>query len=180
MRVALLPLLSLLSVLSACTYNLRLPYLYEGDPGVELQPGESATLRFFTSDSRADSGVAMLAGVDYDIGISLLSNWIDGSIDTNERGESLGVDGFADSLMPREFYGMLKRSRSHRWFELMVYQDNCPGESLKGFTELDYDAEQGTWLYRATCTGKASLHVNDAFGFYGNNAGYANITITRR
>ena len=172
----LLPLV----VMTACTYNVRLPYIYEGDPGVELQPGESATLQFFTNDSRADTGVALVAGVDYDIQINQLSNWIDGDIARNERGEPLGVDGFADSLMSLESFNLVKRSRAHRWFELMIFQDNCPGESLRGFTELEFDADNNSWHYRAVCSGKASLHVNDAFGFYANNAGFASVTFTRR
>ncbi|MEX2130082.1 MAG: hypothetical protein WD772_01240, partial [Pseudohongiellaceae bacterium] len=107
-------------------------------------------------------------------------NWTDGSIAADENGQPLGVNGFADSLMPRNFYNLLKRSGAHRWFELMLYQDNCPGESLRGVTELQPAGASGSYVYRAVCSGKLSLHVNDAFGFYGNNAGYANVAITRR
>lgn len=169
-----------LFLLTACHYNVRLPYIYAGEPGVELQPGESASFKFFTNDSRADTGIALQSGVDYAIDIKLLSNWSDGNISSNEDGEPLDARGFADSLMPREFYNHLKRSGSHRWFELMLYQDNCPSESLRGYNEMEKDPETGQLNYRAVCSGKMSMHVNDTWGFYGNNTGYANITITRK
>ena len=171
--------LSSLLLLGSCGYSVRLPYIYEGDAGQELQAGETGNFMFFTNDARADSGIALLAGMDYDIAIAVLSNWTDGNIDTNENGDPLDITGFADSLMPGFVPNALKRSDAHRWFELMLYQDNCPGESLRGITQLPFAPATGLYTYRAFCSGKLSMHVNDAWGFYNNNAGYANVSITR-
>lgn len=163
----------------ACSYNIRLPYLYAGDEGQLLQPGESAQFMFFTNDARADSGISLQAGADYTITIQLLSNWSDGHIHMDEYGQPLGLLGFSDTLMGSPLFNHFKRSGSHRWFELMLYQDNCPGDSLQGFSQLSLDSATGTYSYRAVCSGKLSFHVNDAWGFYNNNAGMASIAITR-
>jgi hypothetical protein len=168
-----------LLLITSCT-QLRVPFLgYKPvDPG-RLSMGESASFHFFPNNARASANIALQAGKDYAIQFALLSNWADGKIDTNETGNPLDAMGFADSLMPVESYNLLKRSRAHRWFELLVYQEGCKGESLKGLHELAYDVQQQSYRYHAPCDGVLRLHVNDAWGFYGNNSGFSSIRLTR-
>ena len=166
-----------LLILSSCNARLYIDQLpgSEGEPSV----GESANFLFFTNESAAASGLRLIDGGDYQIQFTLLSNWIDGSIDQNENGQLLNETGFADSLMPLHSLAILKRSREHRWFELMLYLDSCSRDSLLGVTDLAFDEASGSYTYNANCSGDLKLFVNDSQGFYGNNAGFTNLKITR-
>ena len=81
--------------------------------------------------------------------------------------------------MPVQWLGWTRRSRSHNWFELMLMQPACRSGSLRGVSDLSIDEASGSYNFVATCDGNLTLFVNDSFGFYSNNAGYANIGLTR-
>lgn len=69
--------------LSGCTLVERLG-LHDADPGQSLAPGERVTLHFFTKIPNFDSGVALQAGVRYELDVVLLSNWVDSYIAHND------------------------------------------------------------------------------------------------
>lgn len=171
-------LLGLSLYLSACAIPI-VTFLDGSDGGRDLVSGESATVHFFTNEPNLDTGVRLNAGSRYALDVVILSNWIDSDIEENETGEALDETGFANSVMPFEWLGITRRSRQNRWFELMLYQPDCGRESLRGVTELDVDETNGSYQFIASCDGKLSMFVNDSPGFYGNNAGYANIHLSR-
>jgi len=148
-------------------------------PGEVLMPGETATLQFFTNIANFDTEVGLQANVRYEFKINLLSNWVDRTIDKNENNQSLDEYGFADSVMPISAVSLLKRSREHNWFELMLQQANCKRSSLVGISDLHFDEDSGSYNFVATCDGKLTLFVNDSHGFYGNNSGFASISLSR-
>jgi len=176
LRSALLLGLSL--YLTACAVPIA-TFFDDSGGGRDLARGESATLHFFTNDPNLDTGVRLNAGTRYAVDVVILSNWTDSYIEENETGETLDETGFANSVMPFEWLGFTRRSRQNRWFELMLYQPDCGRESLRGVTELDVDETNGSYQFIASCDGKLSMFVNDSPGFYGNNAGYANINLSR-
>ncbi|HAS48622.1 MAG TPA: hypothetical protein DCS33_04905, partial [Gammaproteobacteria bacterium] len=96
----------------------------DADPGEILLLGKSTTLLFFTNVANFDSEVGLEASAQYKLTITRLSNWVDSSIETNEKNQDLDQYGFADSLMPLAAMALLKRSRDHNWFELMLLQAN--------------------------------------------------------
>lgn len=171
-------LLGLSLYLSACAIPIA-TFLDGSGGGRDLVSGESATVHFFTNEPNLDTGVRLNAGSRYALDVVILSNWIDSDIEENETGEALDETGFANSVMPFEWLGITRRSRQNRWFELMLYQPDCGRESLRGVTELDVDETNGSYQFIASCDGKLSMFVNDSPGFYGNNAGYANIHLSR-
>jgi hypothetical protein len=173
-QLALAALLSL----SACAMPVWMPLLPQ-TPGSPLAQGEAINLHFFTNEANFETGIALQSGRGYTLTLALLSNWIDSNIDTNEDEMPLNERGFADSQMPYEFVSRLKRSRQHRWFELMLYQADCKEESLRGVSDLSFDVESNTYNFVASCDGNLTLFVNDSPGFYGNNVGYANISLSR-
>ena len=165
-------------LLSACAMPAWLPFS-NSDEGQALAPGEAVTLHFFTNMPNFDSGVALRSGAHYQLHVQLLSNWIDLDIERNENGAPLDEKGFDNSLMSWEWLAWLKRSRSHNWFELMLTQPNCKSESELGVSDLSFDEASGSYNFVATCDGNLTLFVNDSHGFYSNNAGYANIALSR-
>jgi hypothetical protein len=179
-RTLKLGILSLGSMflLTACSLGARLG-LSETTPGQNLAPGEHVNFHFFTKIPNFYSGIALQAGARYQLDFVLLSSWIDGTIQRNEQDQKLDERGFANSLMPYEWMGMLRRERDHRWFELMLVQPNCKASSLQGITDLSVDEGSGSYNFVAACDGNLTLFVNDSYGFYSNNAGYANIALSR-
>lgn len=165
-------------LLAACEAP-ELNFFRNSEPGMPLAPGEEVKLDFFTNEMNFDTGIALDAGAGYALSITILSTWIDLDIETNEAGERLDERGFDNSLMPYDWVGYLRRSRDHNWFELMLHQTGCPRSSLTGVSDLEFDTENGSYSFSATCDGNLALFVNDSVGFYGNNAGYANISLTR-
>ncbi len=153
--------------------------LGDADPGEVLMPGEAATLQFFTNIPNFDTEVGLQASVQYELKVNLLSNWVDLDIDKNENDQSLDQYGFADSLMPKLVGSWMKRSSDHNWFELMLQQANCKRSSLVGISDLTFDEASGSYNFVATCDGKLTLFVNDSHGFYGNNSGFASISLSR-
>lgn len=164
--------------LTACATPAWLPIRHK-ESGRILNPGEQATLHFFTREAHVDTGLQLQAGAAYQLNIKLLSYWIDGTIDRNELASKLDEKGFANSVMPAQWMGWLRRSRTHNWFELMLVQRNCKSGSLKGISDIAFDEASGSYNFVATCDGNLSLFVNDSHGFYSNNAGYANIALSR-
>ncbi len=150
----------------------------DADPGQQLVSNERVALHFFTKEPNFDTGVNLQAGNDYRLGVTVLSLWVDSYIEENEHNEPLDERGFDNSVMPLEWLGVTRRSRQHNWFELMLYQPNCKRESLQGVSELEVD-ERGGYRFVAACDGKLTLFVNDTHGFYGNNVGYANLSLSR-
>lgn len=165
-------------LLAACQ-TPRLNIFRYGQPGTPLAVGDEVKIDFFTDEMNFNTGFALDAGAGYALGITILSAWIDRDIDTNEAGEELDERGFDNSLMPWDWAGYLRRSRDHNWFELMLHQPSCPRASLTGVSDLEFDGESGSYNFVASCDGNLALFVNDSVGFYGNNAGYANISLTR-
>ncbi len=104
---------------------------------------------------------------------------MDSTIDKNEKEQTLDQYGFADSVMPLPAVSLLKCSREHNWFELMLLQANCKRSSLVGISDLTFDEASGSYNFVATCDGKLTLFVNDSYGFYGNNSGFASISLSR-
>ena len=153
--------------------------LGDAQPGEVLLSGEARTLRFFTNIPNFDTEIGLRAGAQYALEIDLLSNWVDSNIDQNEKEQALDQYGFADSLMPLQTASLLKRSREHNWFELMLLQANCKRSSLVGISDLTFDEASGSYNFVATCDGKLTLFVNDSYGFYGNNSGFASISLSR-
>ncbi|GJM13694.1 MAG: hypothetical protein DHS20C12_20970 [Pseudohongiella sp.] len=153
--------------------------LGDSEPGEILMPGETATLQFFTNIPNFDTQVGLQENGQYALKINLLSNWVDSTIDKNENNQALDQFGFADSMMPMPGASMLKRSREHNWFELMLLQANCKRSSLVGISDLTFDEASGSYNFVATCDGKLTLFVNDSHGFYGNNSGFASISLSR-
>ena len=153
--------------------------LGDAQPGEVLMPGETAALQFFTNIPNFDTEVGLQASVRYELKINLLSNWVDSTIDKNENEQTLDQYGFADSVMPMRGVSLLKRSREHNWFELMLLQANCKRSSLVGISDLTFDEASGSYNFVATCDGKLTLFVNDSYGFYGNNSGFASISLSR-
>ena len=176
LKSALLPALPLL--FTACTW----PPLDFSRPEVvplELAAGDTRSVDFFTSSRNLDTGIMLFEGSRYSLDIVTLSHWIDGRFERNENGEPLDQRGYSNAMMPFAHLGTFRRAPEHRWFELMLYQPRCKGESLRGITELDTDESSGSYQFVAACDGKLTLFVNDSYGFYGNNAGYANIALSR-
>jgi len=153
--------------------------LGDANPGQVLMPGETESLQLFTNVPNFDTEIGLQSGVRYALKINLLSNWMDSTIDKNEDNEALDQYGFADSLMPLPGVSMLKRSRDHKWFELMLVQAKCKRASLAGISDLTFDEASGSYNFVATCDGKLTLFVNDSYGFYGNNSGFASISLSR-
>jgi hypothetical protein len=153
--------------------------LGDSQPSEVLMPGEKATLQFFTNIPNFDTDVGLQASAQYVLKINLLSNWVDNTFDKNEKEQTLDQYGFADSMMPIQGVSLLKRSREHKWFELMLQQANCKRSSLVGISDLTFDEASGSYNFVATCDGKLTLFVNDSYGFYGNNSGFASISLSR-
>lgn len=151
----------------------------DAQPGEVLMPGETAALQFFTNIPNFDTEVGLQASARYQLRINLLSNWVDSTIGKNENNQTLDQYGFADSVMPIPAASLLKRSREHNWFELMLLQANCKRSSLVGVSDLTFDEDSGSYNFVATCDGKLTLFVNDSYGFYGNNSGFASISLSR-
>jgi len=164
--------------LTSCTVPGWAPF-GDAQPGEVLMPGETAALQFFTNIPNFDTKVGLQANVRYEFKINLLSNWMDRTIDKNENNQSLDEYGFADSVMSMPVVSLLKRSRKHNWFELMLLQANCKRSSLVGISDLTFDEASGSYNFVATCDGKLTLFVNDSHGFYGNNSGFASISLSR-
>ena len=164
--------------LTSCAVPSWVP-LVDAQPNEVLMPGETTTLPFFTNIPNFDTEVGLQASAQYELKINLLSNWVDSTIDKNEERQSLDQYGFADSVMPLPAVSLLKRSREHNWFELMLLQANCKRSSLIGISDLTFDEASGNYNFVATCDGKLTLFVNDSYGFYGNNSGFASISLSR-
>lgn len=171
-------LLALPLAFTACTFP-PLDFSRPETAPLELAPGASKSVDFFTASRNLDTGILLQEGTRYSLDIVTLSHWIDGDIETNEDGEPLDQRGFSNALMPFAHLGTFRRSPEHRWFELMLYQKGCKGESLRGISELAMDESSGSYQFVAPCDGRLTLFVNDSYGFYGNNAGYANIALSR-
>ncbi len=165
-------------LLAACEAP-RVNLFRYSEPGTPLALGDEVKLDFFTNEMSFNTGVLLEAGAGYAFNIAILSAWIDRDVDTNETGEKLDERGFDNSLMPYDWVGYLRRSRDHNWFELMLHQPSCARASLIGVSDLEFDEESGSYGFVATCDGNLALFVNDSVGFYGNNVGYANISLTR-
>lgn len=163
--------------LSSCTFpGIR---IYESSyQGEELNVGDTSNFHFFTNDPNFDTGINLQSGSHYVMDITILSYWADSYIEKNGDREQLNESGFANSLMPLEFLALTKRSHDHHWFELMLYQSRCSRDSLHGVTELEVDKD-GSYNFVAVCDGELTLFVNDTFGFYSNNIGYASISLSR-
>ena len=164
--------------LPACANPAWFPLRHK-ESGQTLSAGEQATLHFFTRDAEFNTGLQLQAGASYQLHIKLLSHWIDGTIARNEHAARLDEKGFANSVMPAQWMGWLRRSRAHNWFELMLVQTKCESGSLMGVSDIAFDEASGSYNFVATCDGNLSLFVNDTHGFYSNNAGYASIAVSR-
>lgn len=151
----------------------------DSESGSPLNAGDASTVHFFTKELSHDTGIQLQSGANYAVAITILSNWMDSDIAFNDAGDALDERGFSNGLMPFELIGLTRRSRSNQWFELMLQQPNCSGDSLTGVNELNYDEESRQYSFTAKCDGKLSLFVNDSYGFYGNNVGYATIELSR-
>ncbi|PCI77148.1 MAG: hypothetical protein COB20_08795 [SAR86 cluster bacterium] len=173
-------LAALLATVSLTSCSLPgLMSLGDAQPGEVLMPGETTALQFFTNIPNFDTEIGLQEGVQYELKINLLSNWLDSTIDRNENKQTLDQYGFADSVMPIPAVSLLKRSREHNWFELMLLQPNCKRSSLVGISDLTFDEASGSYNFVATCDGKLTLFVNDSHGFYSNNSGFASISLSR-
>jgi hypothetical protein len=162
--------------LSACSIG-GITLFDNTSPGSVLAAGESANTHFFTREMNHDTGISLEAGNRYALGVTILSNWIDKDIENNELDQPLNERGFSNTLMPLDMIGLTRRSREHNWFELMLKQPGC-GSAL-GVSDLSYDDNAGAYNFTASCSGNLQLFVNDTIGMYGNNVGYANISISR-
>lgn len=173
-------LLGLSLLLGACTFPPL--YLNSDSPEAEdrtLAAGDSVSVRFFTNYSNFATGVDLREGNRYRVNIVALSNWVDGDIERNAEGEEIDERGFDNELMTFDFLGHARRSREHRWFELMLYQPRCADESLRGVTDLAFDPDTRSYEYSASCDGELHMFVNDSYGFYSNNTGFAGIALSR-
>lgn len=171
-------MITLATLLASC----RLPgirLLGDDEPGMNLATGESQNVFFFTSDSSFETDIGLVGGSEYALSITILSNWVDSYIDDNENQEALDERGFSNELMPISLLGATRCSRSHQWFELMISQSRCPRDSLRGVSDLSYDEDSRSYRFTANCSGELMLHVNAAYGFYGNNMSAANIELAR-
>ncbi len=171
-------LLASMSLLTACALP-RPGFFANDESAIELAIGDSTSVDFFTSVANVNTGITLESGRTYSLQLVILSNWVDGWIEENENGETLNELGFANTLMPLSILGIARRSRQHQWFELMLYQPRCKGDSLRGVSDLNRDATSGQYQFVATCDGTLTLFVNDSYGFYSNNLGYANIAVSR-
>jgi hypothetical protein len=164
------------TVISGCSIG-GLTLFANDETGATLGAGESANTHFFTREVNHDSGIALEAGGQYALDVTILSNWIDSDIENNESDQPLNEKGFSNSLMPLGWVGLTRRSQGHNWFELMLKQPGCGG--ALGVSDLEFSEADGRYNFTANCSGLLKLYVNDAIGFYGNNVGYANITVSR-
>ena len=110
MRYPVLLIFSLLNACNAVMYIDPVP----GNSGQSLAPGQTASFRFFTTDPSNHSGVNLAAGGSYQLEFPIVSNWIDGYIESDESGAAIGPTGFSDNQMPLDSLSLLKRSRQHR------------------------------------------------------------------
>ena len=147
--------------------------------GETLATGDTESIHFFTSVADQDTGLVLVAGSRYRLDVKLLSHWADSYITRNENGDPIDEKGFANSEMPANWLGRLRRSTSHQWFELMLYQPRCKSDSLRGVSDLQQNESSGSYSFVATCDGKLALFVNDNHLAYANNSGYARIAIAR-
>jgi hypothetical protein len=164
------------TVISGCNIG-GLSLFANNETGATLESGETANTHFFTREMNHDSGIALEAGGQYALDVTILSNWVDSDIETNDSLLPLDEKGFSNSKMPWEWVGLTRRSRGHNWFELMLKQPGCSG--AMGVSDLEPSDTTGRYRFTANCSGPLTLYVNDAIGFYGNNVGYANITVSR-
>jgi hypothetical protein len=173
-------LLGFASLITLASCSLPSVSIFQNnDTGTLLTTGGVSTVHFFTKEVNHDTGIRLEAGADYTVGVTILSNWTDSSVAINEDGGALNELGFSNTLMPLEFVGLSRRSRDNHWFELMLEQPSCSRQSLVGVSELSYDDASGNYSFTASCDGNLNLFVNDSYGFYGNNIGYANISLRR-
>lgn len=147
--------------------------------GEPLSSGDNTRLHFFTSEPNFHTDIGLASGATYALKVELLSNWSDATIDENELGHALDEKGFDNSVMPFEWLGNVRRSTEHNWFELMLFQRNCKESSMQGISDLTFNQETKSYEFTASCNGALSLFVNDTRGFYGNNTGYANLSVSR-
>jgi hypothetical protein len=164
------------AVVSGCSIG-GITIFTNNDAGTPLAVGDSANTHFFTREMNHDTGITLESGARYAMGVTILSNWIDSDIATNELELPLDEKGFSNSQMPWDWIGLTRRSKEHNWFELMLKQPGCSG--ALGVSDLDYNEDEGRYSFIANCSGDLQLFVNDAIGFYGNNIGYANISVSR-
>ncbi|MEX0618868.1 MAG: hypothetical protein WDZ76_06850 [Pseudohongiellaceae bacterium] len=161
---------------------MQLPAIQHGDPvtepGRQLAVGERGYFRVFTSESAADSGIHLSSGASYQLMINPWSIWVDGNLLYNENGEAIDERGFNNEAMTwiGGLFSPLRKAPSNRWFELMLRQPACNSE--QGVTALERD-QQGRYRYTPSCDGNLVAFVNDVPGFYGNNGGFASITVQR-
>lgn len=147
-------------------------------PGRFLPVGQDVSFYHFPRETSNDTRILVEAGGRYALDIVDLKDWADNSIWKNEAGELLDERGFSNSLMPFSWMGHTRRSREHRWFELLLYQSECRRESLKGASDMERDAS-GRYIFEPVCDGRLVFFVNDARGFYGNNHGSTRLVLSR-
>lgn len=122
-----------------------------------LAIGESKTIEVASADYWNASGVFVTAGESYQVTAS--GTWTDWYIDTD-------ANGYSNWYL--NLFTLLKRSKSDKWFKLM------------GSVNQNTDFAIGTSaILTPNVSGPLDFYANDANGFYWNNYGSVQVTITR-
>lgn len=122
-----------------------------------LAVDESKTFEVFAAERWNFTMLEVEAGETYRL--TSAGTWIDLNIETD-------ANGFSDEIL--DAFSHLKRNTDAKWFELIASIDTTSQHIVGGEREVTFN-ESGT----------LSLFANDAEGFYGNNSGSINTTITR-
>jgi hypothetical protein len=162
-----------------------------GTPSDQLVPAKSepqgAKIEFTTNTLCAPTGITVIAGHHYEIGITLTSPWLDDDIGTTPVGyETTAVE------MPRRllvYSGIfLRRILFRPWYRLIArVGETGVDESFLDPVKTASDSDQPTYkaTFKADRPGEIFLYVNDAVvalpwlvgSFYIHNLGAAKIKV---
>jgi uncharacterized protein (DUF2235 family) len=191
------PTLSALFFAYACLMLVNhLAYIVLDDAGfvciespgaTKMQKGETRKLKFDAASVCSASNIMLDNGGRYEISITARElHWHDGSIETSPAG-FYSLD--APSLWQKAamVFGLpMRRELIRPWFRIVARTGGAGGE--ESFLDPDPKDHSIDEVLHATRDGELFLFVNDAViglpglegTFYSNNAGTADVTVTRR
>lgn len=155
-----------------------------------LVAGQPTFIELFAHQKCALTGVFLDSNERYQLEIVHMSNIQDGGISASygevtpwpgcqrsSQGQLMVSQpitelGFCNTGMTRFPMSMLRRSKKHNWFELILSSNNCASNTHIGLSELEKGAKASQYIFKPRYDGELSLFVNDSVWFYANNKGY--------
>jgi hypothetical protein len=130
------------------------------DIPIKLTPGQSVTVSIEAKPFNTLTNVWLESGAVYDLNAT--GTWFD-------AGRPAGPDGYPDGNFLQNLVSWLRRLPDRNWFVLLGVAEPKKAPFVIG-TNATYQARQA---------GQLICFANDVPGFYWNNTGAVNLTITR-